>query len=254
MEAVILDLDDTLIVEQAAARRSVAEALAVVEVTDSDGAVVDAALACARRHWQGSGFYATCGRLGIASWEGLWATFEGCHRSLDGLADWASAYRQAAWADILGLFGADVERSEEVAQRYIGAQRRGHPPIESAIDAAGKFAATMPTGVLTNGPPDIQRRKLAQTGLAVADDVVVISAEVGFGKPEPAAFSLALDMLGARAAGAVMVGDSWERDIVGSLAVGMRAVWVSKGRRPPADLDGVLIVDELSPATFDALT
>ena len=30
-----------------------------------------------------------------------------------------------------------------------------------------------------------------------------------------------------------MVGDSWERDVTGALAAGMRAVWISHGRTPP---------------------
>jgi FMN phosphatase YigB (HAD superfamily) len=30
-----------------------------------------------------------------------------------------------------------------------------------------------------------------------------------------------------------MVGDSWERDVTGALAAGMRAVWISHGRTAP---------------------
>ena len=33
--------------------------------------------------------------------------------------------------------------------------------------------------------------------------------------------------LGAKAESAVMVGDSWERDIIGALDAGLSAVWVS---------------------------
>ena len=259
MDAVIFDLDDTLIIEEAVARASMAEALTGAGCPASAGGpasvatAVDAALAYARRLWHGSPFSPECRRLGIASWEGLWATFEGCHGCLEGLADWAPAYRRAAWEGILGSLDTDVRRSAEASERYIEAQRRGHPPIGSAIDAARKVGATMPTGVLTNGPPDIQRLKLARTGLAFATDTVVISAEVGFGKPEPGSFEVALGRLGRPATGTVMVGDSWERDILGALNVGMRAVWVSKGRRPPEEVDGVVVVDGLSIEAFDSL-
>ncbi len=30
-----------------------------------------------------------------------------------------------------------------------------------------------------------------------------------------------------------MIGDSWERDVMGALAAGMRAVWISHGRAAP---------------------
>jgi putative hydrolase of the HAD superfamily len=261
MDAFILDLDDTLIVEEATARASLAEALAFAGAPDADGtaaediggSAVRSALDCARRHWYQSPYADDCRRLGIASWEGLWATFEGCHPSLDGLEQWASVYRQAAWEDILRALGADTSRASDVAEGYVAAQRRGHPPIASAVDAARRMGAAVPTGVLTNGPPDIQRLKLSQTGLEFAADAVVISAEVGFGKPEPAAFSLALDRLGSRASGTIMVGDSWERDIVGAVNTGMGAVWVGKGRAPPEELGGVMVVDELTPMVFDRL-
>jgi putative hydrolase of the HAD superfamily len=252
VEAVIFDLDDTLIVEEATARSAVAEALSTVEgVSATDP--VDTTMACARRRWQGSICHEACLRLGLASWEGLWATFEGCHDSLAGLADWAPVYREAAWADALVALGADPAQSPEVAQRYIDAQRRGHPVIPCAIEAVRSVGMTARAGVLTNGPPDIQRFKLSQAGLNGVLDAVVISGETGFGKPEAAAFSLILDQLDARAADTVMVGDSWERDICGSLKAGMRTVWVSHGRQPPEQPDDVLIVDEITAAVFEAL-
>jgi HAD superfamily hydrolase (TIGR01549 family) len=259
MDAVIFDLDDTLVVEEASARASMAEALtpALEPVTASDPSRVEAAIgaafACARRRWNESPFSPECRRLGIASWEGLWATFEGCHGCLEGLAEWAPVYRRAAWRDVLLSLDTDAGRSAEVSQRYIDAQRRGHPPIDSAVDAARSVGATMPAGVLTNGPPDIQRLKLSQTGLVFATETVVISAEVGLAKPEPGAFQLALERLGRPATGTVMVGDSWERDILGALNIGMRAVWVSGGRRPPEEVDGVVVVDELSYEAFENL-
>lgn len=253
MDGVIFDLDDTLIVEEATARASLTEALAsggarAAADPSSREAVVDTALECARRHWHGSPFADACRRLGIASWEGLWATFEGCHPSLAGLSEWAGTYRRAAWVDMLATLGADAGSAPEAAARYVAAQRRGHPPIDSAIDAARRVSASVPAGVLTNGPPDIQRRKLAQTGLAFAPGTVVVSAEVGVGKPERAAFSLILDRLGTDAARTVMVGDSWERDVLGALAMGIRVVWVSNGRPVPEPRDGVTVVETL---TFD---
>jgi putative hydrolase of the HAD superfamily len=266
MDAIILDLDDTLIVEQAAARRAIADALADAPGSSSTGpadnagddtggkddAVVDTAIGCARKHWHSSEYFETCRRLGIASWEGLWATFAGCHHSLDGLAEWAPEYRRRAWEDTLLTLGADPDLSREVSDRYIDAQRQGHPPIPSALEAARIATGTMPVGVLTNGPPDIQWLKLRQIGLDLGD-TVVISAEVGIGKPDPGAFALALDRLGTRAQDTVMIGDSWERDILGSIRVGMRAVWISSGRQMPDQIDRVIAVDRLTPGTFDLL-
>jgi HAD superfamily hydrolase (TIGR01549 family) len=252
VDAVVFDLDDTLIVEEAAARRAISAALSVAGV-EASAEDVDLVLACARRHWRASRFYEQCRRLGIASWEGLWAGFEGCHRSLDGLAGWAPAYRQAAWSDALEALGADPSLSARVGDRYTELQRRGHPSIPGAIEAVRRASKRARTGLLTNGPPDIQRLKLSQTGLGPVLDSVVVSAEEGVGKPDPAAFRLVLERLGVGAADAVMIGDSWERDIRGALEAGMAAVWIGRGRIPPEDRRDVMIIDELNPEVLEDL-
>lgn len=43
-----------------------------------------------------------------------------------------------------------------------------------------------------------------------------------------------------------MVGDSWDRDILGALNAGMRAIWVAQGRPPPEPRPNVTVVENLS--------
>jgi putative hydrolase of the HAD superfamily len=88
-------------------------------------------------------------------------------------------------------------------------------------------------GVLTNGVPAIQRRKVAALGLADLVDVVVCAAECGEGrgKPEPEAFRTVLDRLGASADRAVFVGDDLDADIAGARRFGMRAIHLTRQRR-----------------------
>jgi putative hydrolase of the HAD superfamily len=126
-----------------------------------------------------------------------------------------------------------------MATDYAEAQRAGHPLIGGAGEAVQKAAAHYRLGLLTNGPPDIQRLKLDQTGLARFFDTVVISGEAGVGKPSPQAFHLILGALAVEPGQALMVGDSWDRDIMGALAVGIRPVWVTAGRPLPEEDLGV---------------
>jgi HAD superfamily hydrolase (TIGR01458 family) len=58
------------------------------------------------------------------------------------------------------------------------------------------------------------------------------------GKPAPAFFSAALDHLGARADGAVMVGDDLRTDVLGAQACGIRGVLVRTGKFRPEQLAG----------------
>jgi 2-haloalkanoic acid dehalogenase type II len=88
-------------------------------------------------------------------------------------------------------------------------------------------------GILTNGPADVQRRKLALTGLGDAVDGIVVSAEVGVTKPAADVYRLACEGLGLPPAAVAMIGDSRPNDVDGALAAGLRsAVWLVRRRTP----------------------
>jgi putative hydrolase of the HAD superfamily len=88
---------------------------------------------------------------------------------------------------------------------------------------------------------------LERTRLRELVDVVVISAELGAAKPDPAIFRAALERLGVTPAEAMHVGDSVEHDVAGARAAGLEAVLVARngaeapdGVRVVASLDGLL--------------
>lgn len=62
-------------------------------------------------------------------------------------------------------------------------------------------------------------------GLADAIDGVTSSHTVGWQKPHRAIYERALELAGAQAAEAFMVGDRLDADILGAKRIGMRAVW-----------------------------
>jgi putative hydrolase of the HAD superfamily len=236
---VLLDLDDTLIEEVGHARAQLRKTAELVEGIDPD-TWDDVVIESARALWHASEYHPGFLTLGFASWEGLWATFEGVHPRLEGLASWAGSYRTEAWRAALASVGQVDEGADALAHalstRYIEGQRSGHPVLPGAVELVRRLASAVPVAVVTNGPPDIQRLKIDQAGIGSDLSAVVISGEIGIGKPDPAAFGRALELLGMAPEHAVMVGDSWERDVSGALASGMRAVWISHGRaRPDSD-------------------
>jgi putative hydrolase of the HAD superfamily len=243
--AVIFDLDDTLIVEEAFAMASLRQALAELPGVDPVAAE-EVALESIRSVWRNGADHRVCLELGLASWEGLWSDFTGNHAVLNGLHAWAPTYRVEAWVAVATAFGVDNPAlARAAANRFEAAQRAGHPVIDGMAPALAAVSARYPVGLLTNGPSDIQRLKLDQAGLSDAFGGVVISGELGVGKPSPEVFFAALGPLGARPEDSVMVGDSWERDIVGSLDAGMRAVWIADGRTAPESDPRVTVVDSV---------
>lgn len=197
----------------------------------------------ARALWRESPHVEIGVALGIASWEVMWAEFTGSHPSLDGLRDWAPGYRRAVWQKVLSKCRADISLAPRLERAYIEAHRAGHPPIPGALDLVTRLhESAVPMGILTNGPADIQRLKLEQLNVAECFAAIVVSGEIGVGKPDPAAFRIVLDALGARPADTLMVGDSWNRDIEGAESVGMRSIWISNGRAVRRQVEGLSVV------------
>ncbi|MHB8431436.1 MAG: HAD family hydrolase [Acidimicrobiales bacterium] len=245
VSAIIFDLDDTLIVEQDYAMASLREALSVFpDVVPVE--VQDIALEAIRQVWRQGEDHPLCHQVGIASWEGLWATFEGNHPSLDGLLKWASTYRDEAWSAVAERLNvSDARLPGAASERFQQAQRRGHPVVDGASATLELLAPHYRMGLLTNGPSDLQRLKVAQAGLSARFDAVVISGEVAVGKPNEAVFAEVLQQLDARPEDSVMVGDSWERDIIGATNAGMAAFWLATGRPTPEVHERVTSIDDI---------
>jgi putative hydrolase of the HAD superfamily len=96
--------------------------------------------------------------------------------------------------------------------------------------------AGIPWGIVTNGP-SFQREKVVALGLEKMAVFTLVSLEFGAGKPGAAIFEEGIRLLGEREAGKVVyVGDSPTADIVGAHSAGLRAAWMSLGRKWPANL------------------
>ena len=88
-------------------------------------------------------------------------------------------------------------------------------------------------GAMTNGNADVHH-----IGIGHLFDFVVTAAEVGAAKPAPDMFRAAAARAGVTLPELLHVGDDWERDVLGALRAGARAVWVSTQSEPdPSDPD-----------------
>lgn len=80
-------------------------------------------------------------------------------------------------------------------------------------------------GFVTNGLTRVQRGKYKHLGVARFTEVLVISEEVGFAKPQPQIFQIALKELNAKAEETLMVGDSLSSDGEGARNLGISFCW-----------------------------
>jgi 2-haloacid dehalogenase len=87
--------------------------------------------------------------------------------------------------------------------------------------------------LITNGLKDVQRSRLAKSGLDCYFEAVVISDEVGVSKPEPGIFDIAFDRMDQPAKGDVlMIGDSLTSDMRGAIRYGIDACWFNPEAHP----------------------
>ena len=74
---------------------------------------------------------------------------------------------------------------------------------------------------------------LEDYGLAPHLDVVVISEDVGFRKPDASIFEIVLERLGVAPGEALHVGDNLDADVGGASGAGMQTAWLTRRVRDP---------------------
>jgi putative hydrolase of the HAD superfamily len=114
-------------------------------------------------------------------------------------------------------------------------------------------AAGMKVGIVTNGFSETHREKIVQLGLEHAVDGTFIADEIGRVKPDPEFFFHAARELGVEARACAVIGDRYDRDILGAHAAGMFAIWLdvrsagipTGARVPGATVRRILDVEKL---------
>jgi len=253
LRAILFDLDNTLLMEDAATFAALRRASAAAG-GDAD-ALARAAAEAAAELFRDADVYAYADRMGIWWGEALWGAFAGDDPDLRAVRAFVPGFRLAVWTTALGTVGLDRGRAAELSATYARARRSDWAMDPSAPRTLDALAPRHAFALVTNGAPDVQREKLDGSGLASRFATVVISGELGIGKPEPGIFLAAIERIGVPASEAVMVGDSAERDVAGARAAGLRTVWLDRegtGARSGADVR-ITRLDDLA-AALDAVT
>ena len=102
--------------------------------------------------------------------------------------------------------------------------------------ALADLRSSWKVGVLTNGLPGVQARKVAALRLADHVDDIVYAEDHGdgCGKPDPVPFLVAARRLEVEPSCCIFVGNDPVRDIAGARRVGMQAVHLDRGCGPVA--------------------
>lgn len=85
------------------------------------------------------------------------------------------------------------------------------------------------TGVITNGPSVLQHTKMDNSGLLPYLDVLVVSGDLEFAKPDSKIFEYTAAKLGLKCGECIYVGDHPVNDIEGALSAGMQPLRMNFG-------------------------
>jgi len=92
-------------------------------------------------------------------------------------------------------------------------------------------ARHLPMTIISNGFTEVQYRKLRNSNIEQYFTHVVLSEAVGALKPSREIFEYALKLNNARADETLMIGDSFDADILGAVGAGIDAVYLNNTRR-----------------------
>lgn len=131
-----------------------------------------------------------------------------------------------------GLEDAGIAISDSEAREmqfcYESYQKRIQSPEETLAFLRSCSDMCVRLGIISNGPGKHQRGKLETLGIAdfFEPDLIVISGEIGFAKPDPRIFDYAARLAGEGRLS--YIGDSMENDVLPAKALGWTAIHYSK--------------------------
>ncbi len=146
------------------------------------------------------------------------------------MATLADSGRQAVLPAVMSRFLRNATVLSELVEVY----RTHFPRIEMPPgyrELLDELRSCYRLGIITDGIPEVQRRKVSALGLQDAVEHIVVTWDFGREreKPDPLPFLQMLETLGVEPRGAVYVGDSNAKDCIGAHRAGMRfiktAVW-----------------------------
>lgn len=158
------------------------------------------------------------------------------HVDLDAMVEASTTYSVFGtdhFADLFAEFGVHGdERVQRAVEMYVSDRYRGLELFDEAREVVSTIKQHAHVGMITNGPSDIQRNKIARLQIADLFPFILVSEEVGAWKPDPVIFHRALELGEVTADEAVYIGDNPEHDVAGARAAGITSIWMNRREQP----------------------
>lgn len=112
-----------------------------------------------------------------------------------------------------------------LAVAYIDELPGNNHLLDGATEILEYLAPNYTLHIITNGFQEVQELKLKKSSIGHFFDTITSSEEVGVKKPNPLVFETALKKASARISESIMIGDTFEADILGAEGIGMKTLF-----------------------------
>ena len=135
--------------------------------------------------------------------------------------------RRKRFSDVFVRFDIHYDKAylDILATTYIDELPKDNHLLEGVMDLLHYLSERYILHIITNGFHEVQHKKLQNSGITNFFQTVTTSEEVGLKKPHPVIFQKALEKAMAKANESLMVGDTFEADILGAEGVGMHTIY-----------------------------
>ena len=119
----------------------------------------------------------------------------------------------------------------ELNRQFLDVMAELCQPLKGVQEVIPLLAKKAKLGIITNGFSQMQNRRLENTGLQKYFDLLVVSEEVGFPKPDVRIFEYAFEKMGYPDKSRIlMVGDNLHSDILGANLAGIERCWLNRNK------------------------
>jgi putative hydrolase of the HAD superfamily len=133
----------------------------------------------------------------------------------------------------LQILGLREDLADTITEIYVKSYAVVNAPVVGAIPLVKKLSQLFLVGIVSDGLPDVQYKKLETIGLRSLCSCIVLSEEVGIRKPDSRIFHYAASLLRIPPQDCLYVGDSYASDVIGAKKAGMLACWFNRGWLAP---------------------
>lgn len=117
--------------------------------------------------------------------------------------------------------------------------------IEGSLELLDYLKPKYRMHILSNGFREVQFKKIENSGLKPYFDKVILSEDAQINKPHPDIFTYALKNTNSRRDQTMMIGDSWDADIVGARQSRIAQIWFNPEGMVPDGFEPTYTVQTL---------